>query len=105
MSSSYRCPKCNAFVSLERYINLISDFCFCRSCGVTFYVPNHFPDVPLNTHFMSWIFNNLSVLPVVPAPAFSPIRTTAVLQPNGKYKNIKADPSPVSQLDLFGGAA
>lgn len=93
MSSSFRCPRCNAYVSLERYINMQSDFVFCRCCGEAIHCPS------------VYVVDGLSFVPV-PLPAFSPISTKSSLQPNGKIKKIKVrEKSPVNQLDLFGGAA
>lgn len=85
-----RCPNCQAIVSLERYIKLESDFVFCRCCGQSIHCPSVY---------------SVNRLTVVPAPAFSPISTKSILQPNGKIKKTKVrEQSPVTQLDLFGGA-
>lgn len=87
-----RCPNCQAIVSLERYIKLESDFVFCRCCGQSIHCPS------------VYAVNGLAIVPV--RPAFSPISTNSTLQPNGKIKKTKVRQElPVSQLDLFGGAA
>ena len=36
---SLHCPSCNSFISLQRYIDLISDFTLCRSCGRSVNIP------------------------------------------------------------------
>lgn len=41
-----RCPSCKAFVSVQPYIDLVSDWVLCRSCGKRLHVPSVF-DVAL----------------------------------------------------------
>lgn len=37
-----RCPRCKSFVSVQPYIELLSDWVMCRSCGSSLHVPTVF---------------------------------------------------------------
>lgn len=36
----FTCPQCSSFISIQRYIDLLSDWTMCKSCGKTIHVPS-----------------------------------------------------------------
>lgn len=34
------CPRCKSFISIQRYINLLSDWVVCKTCGKSIHVPS-----------------------------------------------------------------
>lgn len=83
-----RCPSCSAFLSLKPFIELVSDWVFCRNCGTKHHAPT--------------VFDIAS--PSVGVPRFIPSLKSNVqtsnLQPNGKLKKVKVFTDFV-QMDLF----
>lgn len=96
-----RCPSCHSFISLEAFIQLRSEFVFCRSCGTSHHVPSIF-DVALvagtrraeTRPFVAQVadFQN--------GPQGNALSN---LLPNGKIIKKRLEQPSVNQLDLFGG--
>lgn len=112
----YKCPSCKAFLSLAPFIQDLSDWVMCRSCGHRVHVPSVF-DIP---GFALASGSRRAETHVDQAGRFFPPSRSAVqgeafqsgpkgnaqsnLLPNGKIKRSKEKPSDSRQLDLFGGA-
>lgn len=96
-----RCPSCSAFVSVQPFINLQSDWVTCRACGRKIHCPSVFalasgtrraetPEAAQGVACQSGPKGNAH---------------TSHLQPNGKLSKRKLPKKPTfEQLDLLGGA-
>lgn len=93
-----RCPQCFAFISLQTYINMQSDYVFCRNCGTSFHVPSH-------EFFFDVVVASAARTSFIAYQPPKPLTHTSVTLPNGKNRTqkIKTLSGSVAQLDLFGG--
>lgn len=99
----YHCPSCRSFVSLAPFIQMRSDYVFCRCCGTSFYVPSYYcPALVSETRRAETLAAQVEDFQNGPkGNALSPVYSS-VLQPNGKIKKVRLQP-PSNQLELFGG--
>lgn len=113
----YKCPSCKAFLSLAPFIERLSDWVMCRSCGHRVHVPSAFgvPGFALasgtrrdETGVDQDEVKRSPSRRLVQGEAFQSGpkgNAQSNLLPNGKIKRSKEKPSDSRQLDLSGGAA
>lgn len=120
MSNRTVCPFCRSFLSLEPYIQMRSDYVFCRSCGESVHVPSYYLGSPLCSlccdapavHFSSLKKTDGSLLYQLCCSCYSlnslpPVSPVIVLDAaiSRRSKRPFIAPVPSPQLDLFGGVA
>lgn len=92
-----RCPSCSAFVSVQSYINLQSDWVKCSACGHKIHCPSVFSPIPGTRR-------------PEPRPFDFHVAGSTVnvhiskLLPNGKISKRRISDNSSEQIDLFGGA-
>jgi ribosomal protein L37AE/L43A len=79
----YSCPQCFSYISIQRYIDLLSDWVVCKSCRKTINVPS--------------LINSTESKKVLPAES----RTVSKSLPDGRVSR-RIVPI-VGQLTIFGG--
>lgn len=101
------CPVCGAFVSIQPFIDLVSDVVSCRSCSHRIHVPSVF-DVALASGTRraetDMLYRQAQGVACQSGPQGNAQYSN--LQPNGKIKKTlghKTDKNLSGQLDLFGG--
>jgi hypothetical protein len=100
-----RCPSCQSFVSLHSYINLLSDYAYCRSCGLKIHVPSVFDVALVSGTRRAETQTALSSVAQGVAFQNGPQGNAQDdhLTPTGKLKPKKPLQAPINQLSLFGG--
>lgn len=113
----FKCPSCQAILSLAPFIERLSDWVMCRSCGHRVHVPSAFgiPGFALASGTRrdetGVDQDEMKCSPsrrLVQGEAFQrgpKGNAQSNLLPNGKIKRVKEKPVYARQLDLFGGAA
>ena len=100
-----RCPSCQAFVSVQPYINLVSDWVMCRSCGRRIHVPTVFDVALVSGSRRAETPQEAQGVASLNGPKGNALSPLSNLKPNGKIKKTKLSQSVTDQLFLFGGVA
>lgn len=110
----YKCPSCKAFLSLASFIEQLSDWTMCRSCGSRVHVPSTFDihgwscsgfALAAGSRRAETLTASSSEARGVASQSGPKGNAQSNLLPNGKIRKVKSKPDASGQLDLFGGAA